>query len=130
MPLSAINDLFRLAKTSLVPTSPLLPGLRGKMSNMVWVNKDFFQGAPNGNHPEDVSEDVLAFFSLVLSYVKPNGYGRDINTSPKNLSPIMPRTDFLTMYNVVRSKFQGDLYGLVRVLLCYRNGQDDGEDLE
>lgn len=93
---------------------------------MVWVNKDFFQSAPNNMC--EVDDDVLGFFSLLLSYVKPNEL-RDPGDSPKHMSTIMPRTDFVTIYNDVKAKIQGDLYELARVLLCYRNieGEEDAE---
>ena len=108
--------------------SPLVGGMRSQKQNMVWVNEDFFAGNPQGNRKEEVSKhnDMMAFFSLVLSYVKPNGKSRSTFTkSAKTLSPIMPRTDFLTMYQSVKDKIKGDdLYELVKQLTCYTNEDD------
>lgn len=93
---------------------------------MVWVNKYFFQSEPEGNRPEDIGDDALGFFSLIVSYVKTNAKGRNTAHSPKSLSPIMPRTDFLTMYNDINCGINGDLYELVKKLLCYKNGEGEG----
>ena len=105
--------------------APYCLGFPVKNQKMVWVNKDFFQSAPECNE-ENVRDDVLAFFSLVLSYAKSGNIasGKPEDTSIKAASSIMPRTDFLTIYNDVKSGIQGDLYELVRVLLCYKNDQN------
>ena len=125
MPLAAINGLFKQAK-AVMTNNPLVGGTRNKKENMVWVNKDFFARNPQGNEEKTVSEDILAFFSLVLSYVKPNGKNPStLDKSAKNLSPIMPRTDFLTMYQSVKDKIKGDdLYELVKQLTCYTNEEE------
>lgn len=47
---------------------------------MVWVNKNVFQSAPN--YMCEVDDDVLAFFSLFLSYVEGNEL-RNPRESPK-----------------------------------------------
>lgn len=125
MPLAAIDGLFKQAKAVLA-TNPLVGDTRSQRENMVWVNKDFFASNPQGNQKEKVSEDMMAFFSLVLSYVKPNGKSRaTLNKSAKGLSSIMPRTDFLTMYQAVKDKIKGDdLYEMVKTLTCYTNEED------
>ena len=124
-PLAAINWLFKQAK-AVLPKNPLVGGSRTQKDNMVWVNKDFFASNPQGNQERAVSEDTLAFFSLVLSYVKPNGKNPSTrDNSAKTLSPIMPRTDFLTMYQSVKDKIKGDdLYELVKQLTCYTNEEE------
>lgn len=124
-PLAAINGLFKQAK-AVMTVNPLVGGTRTQKDNMVWVNKDFFASNPQGNQEKTVSEDMMAFFSLVLSYVKPNGKTTStLEKSAKNLSPIMPRTDFLTMYQSVKDKIKGDdLYELVKTLTCYTNEED------
>ena len=106
--------------------NPLVGGTKTQKDNMIWVNKDFFASNPQGNQETTVSEDMMAFFSLVLSYVKPNGKFRStLSTSAKTLTSIMPRTDFLTMYHSVKDKIKGDdLYGLVKQLTCYTNEED------
>ena len=128
MPLHAINELFQSVKESR--KGPLLPGYPSQQSKMVWANKRFFQSAPECNE-EDVGDDVLGFFSLVLSYAKSGNtaLGKPEEKSIKAASSIMPRTDFLTIYNDVKSGIQGDLYELVRVLLCYKNSQE-GDGVE
>ena len=90
------------------------------------VTKDFFQSKPNGIDPENVKDDVLGFFSLLLSYVK----GASVlpqDQSPKNIISIMPRSDWSTLFKQVSSAVPGDLYDLVKVLGCYRDYGDGAE---
>ncbi|PWY96121.1 hypothetical protein BO94DRAFT_591620 [Aspergillus sclerotioniger CBS 115572] len=125
MPLSGINALMERAKTSLVLNDPLLPSTKSFLEPLVWVNSEFFQNSPQGNTPTGVNKDTLGFFSLILSYVKPNMHISDAKIAFKPRSPIMPRTDFVTMYNDVKSNIKGtDLYGLVLTLLCFQNYEE------
>ena len=67
LPLESINDLF--SKALAGTRSTLLPYFNANR-NIVYVTKDFFQSSPNGISPEKVTDDVLGFFSLILSYAK------------------------------------------------------------
>ena len=37
---------------------------------MVTVTKEFFQSSPSGMSSDDVEDDLLGFFSLVMTYTK------------------------------------------------------------
>lgn len=79
---------------------------------------------PNGMEKEEVSDDVLGFCSLVLSYAKAASKPLQGDPSPKQRLTFMPRTEFNTMYNQVKSKFKGDLFTLFDTLACYNTGED------
>jgi len=85
MPLEAINALFAKAYTN--PETSQLFGNVNPINNLVWVTRDFFQSGPGGITSATVSDDVLGFFSLILSYAK---------AATKQLTSIMPRTEFVT----------------------------------
>ena len=90
---------------------------------MVWVTKDFFQSNPNTISADSVKDDVLGFFSLILSYAK-SATVEDEDASPKELTSIMPRTEFTTIFAQVKSTVPlnpNTLYELVKVLACYEN---------
>lgn len=128
LPMAALDALFKEAKTSTVLTNPLLPGIKSQVSSMVWVNNNFFQSSPQGITEKDVTAEERAFFSLVISYVKKNP-GVTAAKSMKDRSPIMPRTNFVSLYEGVESNLKGkDLYELVRVLVCYKNVNDEGDN--
>lgn len=91
---------------------------------------DFFQASPNGLKTSDKA--ICGFFSLVLTYIK----GAQLlgeNESPKELSTLMPRTDFPTIYSQIRERIKNDvfvrsdkLYDIVKILVCYKNqGKDE-----
>lgn len=126
MPLAAINDIFSQAITQ-EGYSPLLPSSdRGKAS-ITYVTRSFLQTRPNGISHTAITDDALGFLSLVLSYAMKAaapGSGVDEDISPKFLTPIMPRTDFTSMYKEVRSALSGSLYPLIKVLACYKNEGD------
>ena len=122
LPLEAISDLFSKAvpgtPSELLPTNP--------SPRMVWVSKDFFQSNPNGISADSVKADVLGFFSLILSYAK-NARNEGEDESPKELTSIMPRTEFTTVFAQVKPTVPlnpNTLYGLVKVLACYKNAAD------
>lgn len=120
LPLEAISDIF--AKAVSLQGSSLLPTTR-MSRNMVSVTSGFFQSNPNGITSQGVTADVLGFFSLILSYAKA-ATSEDVDASPKELTSIMPRTDFTTIFAQVSSKLPstpGALYNLVKVLGCYTN---------
>ena len=90
---------------------------------MVWVSKEFFQSKPNTISSDSVKNDVLGFFSLILSYAKNARFEED-DASPKELTSIMPRTEFTTIFAQVKSAIPlkpSTLYELVKILACYKN---------
>ena len=130
LPFEAISDLFAAAIVKPV-TSPLLPAINAQ-KNKVSVTSKFFQSSPNGISSSSVKQDVLGFFSLVVSYTKAatsNSPPEYKETSPKGRVSIMSRTEFVTLYRQVNGALPGSdtLYNLIKVLACYKN---DGDDVE
>ncbi|KAL8918374.1 MAG: hypothetical protein Q9208_007393 [Pyrenodesmia sp. 3 TL-2023] len=123
LPLEAISDLFNQAVNE--QASALLPKIRPE-KNMVHVTKDFFQTSPNGISSDTVTDDVLGFFSLVISYAK-GARKEESDTSPKEIISIMPRTDFTNIFSLLKADVSGDLYNIVTKLACYKNNEDNVE---
>lgn len=127
MPLEA---LYSLMKEQLADPEPsdrnILDGICTRTNNLIVVTQDYFQSNRNGIDRFTVSDDVLGFCSLVLSYAKiaDNVLGSD--TSPKLFLTFMPRTEFNTIYQQVRSKIPGDLFTLFNSLACYKT-DDSGK---
>lgn len=125
MPLAAINDI--MLKYVRNEQSVLLPKIR--RLKITAVTKDFFQSKPFNMDGSAVSQDVMGFLSLVLSYAK-NARLMDEDTSIKDLTSVMPRTDFTTIYGLIKSELpthaEGwSLYTLVNILSCYENTGND-----
>lgn len=121
MPLQAIYELFGQRNGDSV----LLPSRRVANQNMVLVTKEFFQSSPNGMSSENVKDDLLGFFSLVMTYTK--AADQVDESGIKALMSIMPRTDFSTLFKLVKSQVKGDLYKIVQVLACYKGSGDSLE---
>lgn len=121
MPLKAINEI---ASPGDSDTRSVLSSSKTH-ENMVKVTKKFFQSSPNGVSPDDVGDDTLGFFSLVMSYAK--AAHQSLDESVKVLTSTMPRTDFTTMFNLISSDITGDLYDIVKILACYKNSGDGVE---
>jgi len=117
MPLESISYLFSQAKSG--KSSSLLPSLANR-NGRTFVRKEFFQTKPNNMSPANVTDDVLGFLSLIVSYAKVAAPQVE-DESSKLLTPIMPRTDFTTIYNQVKPAIRGPLYNLVKILACYKN---------
>ncbi|KAK1142409.1 hypothetical protein N8T08_007961 [Aspergillus melleus] len=99
--LAAVNELISIAKKG--DKSPLMNSGQYKSKNaLVWVNEGFFQANPERNSPKDVSADAMG---------------------PKSLLAIMPRSNFVALYEYAKDGFKGDLYRLVTILTCYQNGE-------
>jgi hypothetical protein len=129
MPLAAIHDLFGKAKKQGQKHALLPDEHQRSRERMVWVNKNFFQSNPEGNKASGMSAEALGFLSLVVSYAKSADIQRaNPDISPKILTPIMPRTNFATIYHDISSGIKGDLYTLIKTLVCYQN--DDGDSVE
>jgi hypothetical protein len=81
-----------------------------------------------------INDAVLGFCSLVLSYAKAADKAKayDENTherSPKSWIPFMPRTEFVTIYNTVKSFFPDDneLFDIFNILACYSTTHFDAK---
>lgn len=128
LPLEAISDLFSYIVTgscSNSQASTLLP-IRNPGNRMVYVTKDFFQSKPNGISSDSAKADVLGFFSLVISYAKAAKAEME-DDCPKELTSIMPRTDFKNIFKQVKQSVPGTLYDIVKILACYKN---NGKNIE
>lgn len=123
LPLEAISDLFSKAVTG--GSSALLPSISPERG-VVSVTKDFFQASPNGISSDSVTDDVLGFFSLVISYAK-GAKEEDEDTSPKEIISIMPRTDWANIFNQVKSGIPDSLYDAVKIVACYKRSGDGVE---
>ncbi|KAI0388673.1 hypothetical protein F5Y17DRAFT_470265 [Xylariaceae sp. FL0594] len=93
----------------------------GGKPNLVFVTTDFFQATPNGMTPSTVTDDVLGFCSLVLTYAKGAKALLLPDQNPKLLLNFMPLTEFITMFQQVKSKMPGDLFTLFNTLALDRN---------
>ncbi|KAL9104901.1 MAG: hypothetical protein Q9163_000218 [Psora crenata] len=86
------------------------------------VTKEYFQSKPNGIDGDKVSDDVLGFLTLVLSYAKAAKEVLRPDQSPKLFTSFMPRTGSNNIFQQVKSKICGDLFKLLKVLACYKRG--------
>lgn len=92
---------------------------------MIFVTADFFQSSPGGIGSNIVKNDLLGFFSIILSYAKA-AKTMAVDKSPKFLLPIMPRTEFTTIFNMVKPQLSPgkpgskSLYNILKILACYR----------
>ena len=92
---------------------------------LVVVTKDYFMSNPNNIDQSQMTDDVLAFCSLVLSYAKAASNTLRADQSPKLFTVFMPRTEFISLFGIVKSKLTGDLFTLFNNLACYKT--DNGE---
>lgn len=82
--------------------------------------KNWFKSRPNGIDPTEVTDDVLAFCSMVLTYAKSATNPLKPDESPKLRTTFMPWTDFNTLYKQVHEKLPGDIFNLFNTLACYK----------
>ncbi|KAJ5168163.1 uncharacterized protein N7482_003757 [Penicillium canariense] len=124
MPLEAVYYLMKLQQAALDKNTASTNVLTGSpvrfADDFVLVTKQYFTSKPNGIDPNTITDDVLAFCSLVLTYAKNAKYKMSGDQSPKFFTSFMPRNDFTTLYNVVQDKLKGDLWDLVNTLACYK----------
>ena len=125
MPLEA---LYSLMKEQLADPSSsnrnILDGSSPRGNFLVVVTQEYFQSNTNGIDGSKVTDDVLGFCSLVLSYAKAASNALLPDQSPKLFLTFMPRTEFNTIYQQVKSKIQGDLFTLFNSLACYKTNSD------
>ena len=91
---------------------------------LVVVEQAYFQSNANGIDGSKVTDDVLAFCSLVLSYAKAARNELSSGDSPKLFLTFMPRTEFNTIFGQVKSKLKGNLFDLFNSLACYKTTKD------
>jgi hypothetical protein len=133
MPLEALYSLMKenVQKTNTNPdTDPNRNILNGATSittgqNIQLVTKDYFVSPSLNINPSTITDDILGFCTLVLSYAKAANLEQDPDVSPKHKIPFMPRTEFNTIYAQVRSKFEITLFDLqvfdiFNILACYK----------
>lgn len=124
MPLEALYSLMIENQANPVDKN-ILDGSNFNVARiLVVVTQAYFQSNPNNIDKSQMTNDVLAFCSLVLSYAKAASNKLTGNQSPKLFTVFMPRTEFITLFGIVRSKLTGDLFKLFNNLACYKT--DDG----
>lgn len=80
------------------------------------VTKEHFQSSPNGIESSTVTDDLLAFSTLVLSYAKAaRGTTLRPGQSPKLFTTFMPRTEFNTIFQQVQNKIPDELFDLLLI---------------
>lgn len=92
------------------------------------VTGRYFQSTSLAIKNVKVNDAVLAFCSLVMSYAK-NAASKETNKekSPKSSTAFMPRTEFVTLYSIVKDFFpQGQLYEIFNTLACYKTDKKLG----
>lgn len=125
MPLEAVYSLMKEQEEDPNEKN-ILDGNNFRVNRSpVVVRKEYFQSNKNGIDQSKVTDDVLGFCSLVLSYAKAAKTKLAPNESPKLFTTFMPRTEFNTIYNQVKPKFKGDLFTLFESLACYRTVGED-----
>ena len=88
--------------------------------NIQLVTQAYFQSATLNMNHKTVTDDMLGFCTLVLSYAKIAGLKQSRNVSPKHKIPFMPRTEFNKIYAQVSSKFTIPLFQILNILACYK----------
>lgn len=145
MPLAGILSCFQTAKDdekelNIKPDcGPLLPFARSLKANMHLVGASHIDISFKKEGSVDLSPNTLGFLSLVVSYAKAAANGKvNAEKGIKHTIPIMPRTDFGTMYNRfveadlkknLKTNWCGySLYKLVKSLSEYDGDGTDSKD--
>lgn len=121
MPLEALYALMQEIATSA--TTPNV--LTGQASftvgqNIQLVTEEFFQSPSLKGAVHAITDDILGFCTLVLSYAKAANLVQAPDVSPKHWLTFMPRTEFNTIYAQVSSQFQFPLFTIFNILACYK----------
>ncbi|KAI9825120.1 MAG: hypothetical protein M1832_001440 [Thelocarpon impressellum] len=131
MPLEVIQSCF----VSRLESCPILSSNTRTVDRLVKVERRHFERFTK-IAPADVDDEFLGFFSLVTSYALAAKDGNR-DTGPKQALPIMPRTNFATMYKeYVQKKIRpeleqtncGTLYGMVSYLAKQVKGRSLDDD--
>jgi hypothetical protein len=88
------------------------------------VTQGYFQSTSLNIDASTVTDDMLGFCTLVLSYAKAADLQQASDVSPKHKIPFMPRTEFNTIYAQVGSKFTIPLFDIFNTLVCYKTGSN------
>jgi hypothetical protein len=129
MPLEGVYSLMLEQRKD--PTEPnILEGYNNQMDLdgngfLVVVTQAYFASNTNNIDKSKVTDDVLGFCSLVLSYAKAAATPLAMDESPKLRTTFMPRTEFNTLYQQVKSKIPGDLFSLFNSLACYKTDEEE-----
>ena len=128
MPLEAVYSLMKeqRAKPNLKSERNILNWFYRRGDYLVLVTQEYFQFNTNGIDGSKVTDDVLGFCSLILSYVKAASEKLKPDQSPKLFLTFMPRTEFNIIYKQVKSKIPGDLFNLFNYLACYTLDKKSG----
>ena len=126
MPLEALYSLMKEQQEDK-PERNILDGMNTRGNFLVLVTRGHFQSNTNGIDRSQVTDDVLGFCSLILSYAKAASKGLKPDQSPKLYLSFMPRTEFNTIYKQVKSKIPGDLFDLFNSLACYTLPKGGGD---
>lgn len=125
MPLEAVYYLMKEQQTSPdLGQGNILDGYSFRYEEaLIVVTNDWFQSNTNGIDMSKVTDDVLGFCSLVLGYAKSASNQLGNEQSPKQFLTFMPRTEFNTVFQQVKSKVPGDLFALFNNLACYKRDE-------
>ena len=131
MPLEALYSLMKenVQKANTDPSRNILNGATSFTTgqNIQLVTKDYFVSPSLNIDRSTITDDILGFCTLILSYAKAANLEQNPDVSPKHKIPFMPRTEFNTIYAQVRSKFEITLFDLqvfdiFNILACYKTG--------
>lgn len=129
MPLEAIYKLMVDLKRD-GKTNPILSSQKKDAIHI--VRKEDFAAAEL-HEITSITDDLLGFFSLVVSYAKATRR-MQAQDGPKHSLSIMPRTDFAAMYSLVSSKIKPqysdcwDLFQIVKALAAFDGDGTAGKD--
>ena len=135
MPLEALYYLMRVSAEMEEERNHPIAGYETAQAgpdypNQIIVTKEYFQSNKNGIDPQKVTDDVLGFCSLVLSYAKASKRELGEDQSAKLMLAFMPRTEFNTIFQQVKSKLPGDLFTLFESLACYKSREGGCNNIE
>jgi hypothetical protein len=88
--------------------------------NIQLVTQGYFQFASLKIDASTVTDDMLGFCTLILSFVKAANLVQAPDVSPKHWLAFMPQTEFTTIYEQVSSKFTIPLFDVFNTLACYK----------
>lgn len=122
MPLEALYSLMRENIQDRDAGRNILNGAASFTigQNIQLVTQGYFQSASLKIDSSTVTDDMLGFCSLVLSYAKAADLEQAPDLSPKHKITFMPRTEFNTIYAQVGSKFTIPLFDIFNTLACYK----------
>ncbi|KAF2875116.1 hypothetical protein BDV95DRAFT_564354 [Massariosphaeria phaeospora] len=99
----------------------LWPDVNARKAYFSVVVPELFAARPNDMSARSVQNNLslLGFLSFVVN-VAESAHRLPAGKSTKHFMLLMPRTDFVTMYWLVAKDVKGDLWKLVKHLICHR----------